>query len=301
MTERSTSLAALGATLALLALAQEGEFDISSQTGPDPVLPEPQRSLWPGMKIAEVIGWAEGQSPAVADGLTITAYATDLANPRTVHTLPNGDVLVVQSRAPEGEPITRPKDWIRGWIMSISHGGGSPQKESNLVTLLRDTDRDGTVDERHDLLTGLDSPFGVAWIDDTLYVADTDAITAYPYKLGETQITDPGTVLTPLPGGPIDHHWTKDLALSPDGRHLYVSVGSNMSQWARTPTSWKTGSRPRRAARRSGRWTAPRAPPTSMPRGCAIPTASPSTPTRASSGAWSTSATSSGRTSFPTT
>ncbi|EYD78191.1 L-sorbosone dehydrogenase [Rubellimicrobium mesophilum DSM 19309] len=215
-------------TLATVAQAQDGEFDLASQIGPDPVLPEPQRSLWPGMKVAEVIGWQEGQTPTVAEGLTVSAYATDLVNPRTVHTLPNGDVLVIQSRAPEGEPISRPKDWIRGWIMSIAHGGGGgEQKESNLITLLRDTDRDGIVDERYDLLTGLNSPFGVAWIDDTLYVAATDAILAYPYQLGQTEITEAPTVLTPLPGGPIDHHWTKDLALSPDGRFLYAGVGSN--------------------------------------------------------------------------
>ena len=226
---RSAALA--GSCLVLLALAacndESADFDVSQQIGPDPVLPDPAPSLIPAMKIAEVVGWQGGESPTVPDGLAVTAYASDLANPRTVHTLPNGDVLVVQSRGPSGEPISRPKDWIRGWIMSIAHGGGGPQKESNLITLLRDTNRDGTVDERSDLLTGLNSPFGVAWVDNTLYVAATDAILAYPYELGQTEITAAPTVLTPLPGGPIDHHWTKDLALSPDGRYLYASVGSN--------------------------------------------------------------------------
>jgi glucose/arabinose dehydrogenase len=112
--------------------------------------------------------------------------------------------------------------------MSIAHGGGGGEpKESNLVTLLQDADRDGVVDTRTDLLTGLNSPFGVVWADDTLYVAATDAILAYPYELGATEITAAPTVLAPLPGGPIDHHWTKDLALSPDGRSLFASVGSN--------------------------------------------------------------------------
>lgn len=109
----------------------------------------------------------------------------------------------------------------------MAHGDGGPQKESNLISLLRDTDRDGEVDERSDLLTGLDSPFGVAWVDGTLYVAATDAILAYPYELGQPTITAEPTVLTPLPGGPINHHWTKDLALSPNGSALYASVGSN--------------------------------------------------------------------------
>ncbi len=108
------------------------------------------------MNVGKVIGWKEGETPSVPEGLTITAYATELVNPRTVHTLPNGDVLVVQSRAPEGKPKYRPKDYIRGWIMSVAAGGGSgPAPESNLITLLRDTNRDGVVDERHDLLTGV--------------------------------------------------------------------------------------------------------------------------------------------------
>lgn len=203
------------------------DFDTASQIGPDPVLPDPVSLLLPDLKVAEVVGWNDGETPTVPEGLKATVYAKDLVNPRTVHTLPNGDVLVVQSRGPSGEPQSRPKDIIRGFIMSIAHGGGGEQKESNIITLLRDTNRDGTVDERHQLLGKLDSPFGVAWVDNTLYVAATDAILAYPYELGQNEITAPPRVVTPLPGGPINHHWTKDLALSPDGRMLYVSVGSN--------------------------------------------------------------------------
>ena len=204
------------------------DFDVSQQIGPNPVLPEPSEELLPDLKIAEVTGWQEGATPSAAEGLVVAAYATDLVNPRTVHTLPNGDVLVVQARGPEGKPIERPKDFIRGWIMSMARGdSGGPPKESNLITLLRDTNRDGTVDERRNLLTKLNSPFGVAWIDGTLYVAAADAILAYPYQLGQTEITAQPTVLTPLPGGPINHHWTKDLAVNPDGRYLFASVGSN--------------------------------------------------------------------------
>lgn len=225
----AASLAACTLALALLAGCDDGDdFDISSQIGPDPVLPEPRQALLPSMKVAEVVGWQDGETPEVPEGLVVSAYATDLANPRTVHTLPNGDVLVVQARGPSGKPKPRPKDWIRGWIMAMAHGGGGgPQKESNIVTLLQDTNRDGEVDARHDLLTGLDSPFGVAWADETLYVAATDAILSYPYALGETVIEAAPEVLAPLPGGPINHHWTKDLALGPDGQMLYASVGSN--------------------------------------------------------------------------
>jgi glucose/arabinose dehydrogenase len=218
------------ACLALLALAgcSEDAADIepSQQIGANPVLPAQRQDLVPGLKVAEVIGWQEGNMPSVPEGLVVTPYATDLVNPRTLHTLPNGDVLVVQSRAPKGKPLERPKDYIRGWIMSLASGGGE-QKESNFITLLRDENRDGKVDARHDILKNLHSPFGVAWIDNTLYVAAADAILAYPYQLGETSITAAPRILAPLPGGPINHHWTKDLALSPDGRFLFASVGSN--------------------------------------------------------------------------
>lgn len=219
----------LTAAMAVGARAQDGDFDVSSQIGPDPVLPDPVFvDLWPAMNVGEIVGWGEGQTPEVAEGLTISAYATDLVNPRTVHTLPNGDVLVIQSRAPEGKPKYRPKDYIRGWIMAAAAGGGSgPRPDSNLITLLRDADRDGVVDDRHDLLTGLNSPFGVAWIDGTLYVALADGVVSYPYALGDTEITGEPDLVTLLPGGPLNHHWTKDLALSPDGSMLYASVGSN--------------------------------------------------------------------------
>ncbi|WP_455274239.1 PQQ-dependent sugar dehydrogenase [Rhizobium herbae] len=224
-------LAILLATASTLALAgcdeAPDDFDTGQQIGSDPVLPEPSPELFPDLKVAEVVGWKDNEAPTVPGGLKITAYARNLANPRTVHTLPNGDVLVIQSRAPEGKPLSRPKDMIRGWIMSMAHGGGGEQRESNIITLLRDTNRDGAVDERHDLLKNLSSPFGVAWIDDTLYVAAADAVLAYPYTLGETGVTGEPKVISPLPGGPINHHWTKDLALSPDGRFLYASVGSN--------------------------------------------------------------------------
>lgn len=203
------------------------DFDASRQIGPDPVLPEPSQSLWPDLKVATVVGWKEGETPDVPAGLAVTVYAKDLANPRTVHTLPNGDVLVVQSKAPEGKPLNRPKDIIRGWIMAMAAGGGEGGGETNRITLLRDTNRDGAVDERQDILADLNSPFGVAWHDGTLYVAAADAILAYPYELGGGKITAKPKILTPLPGGPINHHWTKDLALSPDARFLFVSIGSN--------------------------------------------------------------------------
>lgn len=228
MTKRVPSLLSLALACLAGAGASAQDFDTSQQIGPNPVLPEPEHALLSTVNVAKVVGWSQGQTPAVPEGLKVTAYATDLGNPRNVHTLPNGDVLVVQSQGPEAPAPSRPKDLIQGWIMSYAHGfGGANAKPSNRVTLLRDTNRDGTVDERYDLITGLNSPFGIASADGTLYVGATDAVLAYPYELGQTEIAGEPRVLTPLPGGPIDHHWTKDLALSPDGRFLYAGVGSN--------------------------------------------------------------------------
>lgn len=117
------SVLSISLGVGLAAYAQSGDFDISQQIGPNPVLPEPTASLLPDLKVAEVVGWKDGETPAVPNGLTVTAYAKDLANPRTVHTLPNGDVLVIQSRGPSGKPTSRPKDLIRGWIMTFYMAG----------------------------------------------------------------------------------------------------------------------------------------------------------------------------------
>lgn len=227
---RPAARAGLSALLLLVACSVSGDdgFDPATQIGPDPVLPAPRQQLLPSIKVAEVIGWKTGETPTVPADLSITAYAGELANPRVVHTLPNGDVLVVQSKAPEGKPVLGLKDAFSRVVMAKAHGETrGPQPESNLVTLLTDRNRDGVVDRRSVLLTGLNSPFGVAWADDTLYVAATDAILAYPYRLGDSRITAAPRVLAALPAGEINHHWTKDLALSPDRRSLYVSIGSN--------------------------------------------------------------------------
>ncbi|MGC2809892.1 MAG: sorbosone dehydrogenase family protein, partial [Bradyrhizobium sp.] len=176
--------------------------------------------------IAHVVGWKKAETPTVARGLKIQALATGLQHPRSLYVLPNGDILVVESKSPSTQPVTRPKDIVMGWVESWATSGGDTGP-SNRITLLRDTNGDGVPDSRSVFLDHLNSPFGVALIGDDLYVADTDAIVKYPYKEGDTKITAPGATLTELPGGPIDHHWTKSLAASSDGSLLYVGIGSN--------------------------------------------------------------------------
>ena len=220
---RVSRLALLCAALSGLALAGCQEAgDPAKQVGANPVLPEPQEYLLPPMHIAAVGKWGS-DTPTVPQGMQVHALATDFEHPRSLYVLPNGDVLVVESSGPKA-PVNRPKDLIMHWVQSFS---GSGAKGGNRITLLRDIGPDGIAKTRTVFLDHLNSPFGVALVGHDLYVAATDAVIRYPYVDGETSITAPGTKLTDLPGGPIDHHWTKSLVASPDGSKLYVGVGSN--------------------------------------------------------------------------
>ena len=224
---RLLRLALLAAPLLCLAGCNDGSGDPTAQIGPNPTLPEIQQYLLPPMHIARVVGWKnKDETPSVAQGLSIHAFATGLQHPRQPYVLPNGDVLVVESKAPSAASIKRPKEIVMGYVESWATSGGNTGA-SNRITLLRDTNGDGVPDTQSVFLDHLNSPFGVALVGNDLYVANTDAIVRYPYNEGDTKITAPGTTLTQLPGGPIDHHWTKSLVASPDGSKLYVGVGSN--------------------------------------------------------------------------
>jgi glucose/arabinose dehydrogenase len=218
---RNACLALLG----LLALSACGEVVAppDTQYGSNPVLPAPTQYLIPPMRVPLMTGWGAGEAPTVPAGLRIQAFATGFMHPRTVYTLPNGDVLVVESNGPKA-PIYRPKDYIAGLVKGRA-GAGAPG--GNRITLLRDVDGDGKPDLRTTFLDHLNSPYGVVLVGDQLYVANTDAILSFRYIPGQTRITEPGVVLTDLPAGPINHHWTKSLTASPDGSRLYVGVGSN--------------------------------------------------------------------------
>ncbi|MBZ9676273.1 PQQ-dependent sugar dehydrogenase [Mesorhizobium sp. ES1-1] len=222
-----TAVMLLSATALTLAACSDDAADPSTQIGPNPTLPEPQQYFIPPMNLAKVVGWTKDETPTVPQGLRIQAMASDLSHPRSLYTLPNGDVLVIESQSPGTEPIKRPKDLIMGLLQSLSSSSPGEKKPSNQITLLRDADGDGVPETRTVFLDHLSSPFGVALVGNDFYVANTDAIVRYPYTAGATKITEPGTVLTPLPGGPINHHWTKSLVASPDGALLYVGVGSN--------------------------------------------------------------------------
>ena len=226
---RSSLRATRAATAAAIAIAglglascDEPGGDPARQIGANPVLPAIQQYLLPPIQIARPEPWGH-DTPKVPQGLQIHALATGFQHPRSLYVLPNGDVLVIESNGPKA-PVFRPKDLITGWVQGFA---GAKAKDANRITLLRDTNGDGVPELRTVFLDHLNSPFGVALVGHDLYVANTDGIVRYPYVDGETSITAPGTKLTDLPGGPIDHHWTKALLASPDGAKLYVGVGSN--------------------------------------------------------------------------
>jgi glucose/arabinose dehydrogenase len=175
--------------------------------------------------VAQAKGWSGGATPQAAEGLAVRAYASGLDHPRWVYVLPNGDVLVAETNAPP-----KPEDGkgIKGWFMKKAQkraGAGVPS--ANRITLLRDADGDGAAETRTVFLNGLNSPFGMALVGNDLYVANTDAIVRFPYTPGATEITARGVKVADLPAGPINHHWTKNIIASRDGKRLYATVGSN--------------------------------------------------------------------------
>jgi glucose/arabinose dehydrogenase len=221
----ATVASALTVAAALAACGDIARVTLADGTGPRPTLPAPTTSLIPTLHIAPAIGWAEDAAPRAASGLHVEALARDLNHPRWLYVLPNGDVLVAETNAPE-----KPDDakGIKGWVMrrAMKRAGASPPS-ANRITLLRYSRGDNAVRVRSVFLSGLRSPFGMALVGDTLFVANSDAVVAFPYVTGDTSIEAPAVTVLDLPAGSINHHWTKNLLASTDGTKLYVTVGSN--------------------------------------------------------------------------
>ncbi len=213
--------------LALAGCGSAAKLQVGSGTGADPELPAPEKSLIPTVNVAPAVGWPEGAVPVAAEGLAVAAFAEGLSHPRWLLVLPDGGVLVAESNAPE-RPLRRELLGIKGWVMGkFMARAGAAVPSANRITLLRDRDGDGHAEERSTLLSGLNSPFGMALVGGQLYVANTDALLRFPYRKGETTISAPGVRVTDLPAGPLNHHWTKNVIANRDGSKLYVTVGSN--------------------------------------------------------------------------
>ncbi|MFO1341232.1 MAG: sorbosone dehydrogenase family protein [Burkholderiaceae bacterium] len=202
--------------------ASSGPSSDPSTVGPQPALPAPHTSWLPTMNIAPAQGWGPGRQPSPAAGLAVTPFAQGLDHPRWLHVLPNGDVLVAETNGPKPPPQGF-MAWARGLVMKRA-GAGVPSADR--ITLLRDTDGDGVADQRSVFIDGLKSPFGMALRGDTLYIANADEVVRLPYQAGQTHSTAAPVHVADLPAGR-NHHWTKNLIVAPDGRHLFVTVGSN--------------------------------------------------------------------------
>jgi glucose/arabinose dehydrogenase len=209
----------------LAACGESSSLQVSDGTGPSPKLPEPNRTLIPTVNIAPAIGWPVGAKPTAASGTQVVAFAEGLDHPRWLYVLPNGDVLVAETNAP---PKPDDTGGIRGWVMKKVMGrAGAAVPSPNRITLLRDKDHDGVAETRTVFLENLNSPFGMTLVGNDLYVADTDRLLRFHYETGDTTIKSEPIKVTDLPGGTINHHWTKNVIASKDGSKLYVTVGSN--------------------------------------------------------------------------
>lgn len=221
----SSLVCILALGLLIAGCGDSSQLPEQASTGENPTIPPPRKSFIPTVNIAPAKGWPQDTKPVAAAGLTVNAFAQGLEHPRWLFVLPNGDVLVAESNGPE-----RPEDGkgIKGWVYkTVQKWAGAGVRSPDRITLLRDKDGDGIAETRNAFLKDLRSPFGMALIGNDLYVANTDAIVHFKYKDGATEIAEAGEKVVDLPGGPINHHWTKNIIASKDGGKLYVTVGSN--------------------------------------------------------------------------
>ena len=217
--KRITTLSMLGVALLVSACGEQGAT--KQVYGADPKLPAPERGLLPSMKIAEPSPWGD-RKPTVPTGYTVTAIATDLKIPRQTLVLPNGDIIVAEGRGGNA-PKLKPKDVIAGYIKAK---GNTQVKGGNRLTLLRDADGDGKYELQTVFAENLNAPYGLAFADNKLYVANQDELVRFDYAEGQTRATRAPTSIVKLPSE-INHHWTKAMTISPDGRYVYVGIGSN--------------------------------------------------------------------------
>lgn len=217
-------LAAVATIAACTAMTRGPVASPPHTLGPTPELPAPEAPrLIPTVQVAPARGWQQGK-PVAATGLTVSAYASGLSHPRWLYVLPNGDVLVAETNAPP-----KPGEHgIRAAIMkAVQRKAGAVVPSADRITLLRDEDGDGRAEIVRVFASGLNSPFGMALVGSTLYVANTDGVVAFDYRDGQQSVAGAGRKVVDLPAGPINHHWTKNILASADGRYLYATVGSN--------------------------------------------------------------------------
>lgn len=226
------------ALVVILALAAGGfwflsrgdtaDLSVEEVAGTEPVLQEGDPQSFPTVQIAEPVGWQKDEAPTPAEGLEVARFAEGLDHPRILYALPNGDVLVTLTRAPkaEGNGGGGIMATIEGWIAAmLFEKAGSAGESPNQIVLLRDEDGNGSAEKQVVILEdGLDSPSGMSWKDDTLYVANHNAVLAFPYDLGSEKVSGSPRKLMDLPAG--GNHWMRNIEIAPDSERLFVAVGS---------------------------------------------------------------------------
>ena len=223
----SAASVTIAAALLLSACGDIATLPLSAGTGPQPKLPPPNTTLIPTVKIAPAAPWPGAAQPVAAAGTTVAAFAADLDHPRWLYVLPNGDVLVAESNAPK-RPLRDELLGLKGKVMGfVMKQAGAAVPSADRITLLRDADGDGKAEIRSVFLDNLTSPFGMALVGSELFIANTDALVKVPYQTGDLKASGAVTKVADLPGGPLNHHWTKNLIASRDGSKLFVAVGSN--------------------------------------------------------------------------
>ena len=203
-----------------LAWPDTARLDVNQVTGKRPDITAPRIQMLPTIGVAKAVGWPKGAMPTAAAGMKVQPFAAGLDHPRWLYRLPNGDVLVAETNSPprKGPGIVTT---VMNFLMGRA-GAGVPS--ANRITLLRDADGDGVAETRSAFMTGLNSPFGMTLMDGQLYIGNTDALVRVPYTEGATRITAKPERVIPLNGG--GNHWARNVIAAPDGKTLYVGVGS---------------------------------------------------------------------------
>lgn len=187
--------------------------------GLEPKIPPARNQGIMTLKMPVAEGWKDGRLPICADGLQVNVFASDLDHPRWIEVLPNGDVLVAESKEQPAPPKTLMDHAAQATMRRVKAIG----KSANRLTLLRDEDGDGAAETRHVFVENENQPFGMALVGDKFYLGNTDGIKVFDYIAGANKLEGGGeTLVTFKPHG----HWTRSLLVSPDQCRIYAGVGS---------------------------------------------------------------------------
>lgn len=221
---KSSTLLTFGLAASLFACSQKKETDQTDEVVETETkeinLPAPYETK-SSVLYSNVVGWPDGKTPQAPQGFTVTEFARDMKSPRWIYVAPNGDIFVAEANTE--------RKGVKKKVESIVSGRNKSEhttESANRITVFRDTNKDGKPDQREVFLEGLNQPFGMLVLGNSFYVANTDGLLQYPYQTGQMKMTATGKKILDLPAGGYNNHWTRNLLASPDGKKIYVSVGS---------------------------------------------------------------------------